>query len=303
MRRDDVTLLLFALATAMRDDFPASVQRTLAQRVAFRCSNPACEVATSGPHGEHDRSVNIGVAAHITAASPNGPRFKAQLTAEQRCAADNGIWLCQNCAKLVDNDVPTHSLQLLRMWKTRAEDKARHELGDRPARSAGINAAVVIQGNGAIQISGTNAVNLGPNAISINAGVTSSKEFNPSQHAQFGVRLIDGLVSSLHRTGWNCLTLWGSLQTINSHAEALGIETPFPPTDEEPVSPKWEQWLCYHHPTTKATTRVHVGAIHHGPAAVRSPFEPRPLEGPARRQFLEFCDALKEEMIFRSRVL
>jgi hypothetical protein len=46
----------------------------------------------------------LGVAAHITAASPDGPRYDQNLSSEQRKSPDNGIWLCQNCAKLVDND-------------------------------------------------------------------------------------------------------------------------------------------------------------------------------------------------------
>jgi hypothetical protein len=34
----------------------------------------------------------------------HGPRYDPVLTVEQRCSVANGIWLCQNCAKLIDND-------------------------------------------------------------------------------------------------------------------------------------------------------------------------------------------------------
>jgi len=72
--------------------------------------------------------VNIGVAAHITAAATNGPRFDGSLSAEQRKSTNNGIWLCQNCAKLVDNDPIRFSAELLRQWKSHAEAATLAEL-------------------------------------------------------------------------------------------------------------------------------------------------------------------------------
>jgi hypothetical protein len=66
--------------------------------------------------------VNLGVAAHITAASPGGPRYNESLTATERAAAANGIWLCQTCGKLVDADVPGYSVELLRRWKAETEE-------------------------------------------------------------------------------------------------------------------------------------------------------------------------------------
>jgi hypothetical protein len=58
----------------MRDECPKDVQRVLAQRVANRCSNPDRRAITSGPQEDESKAVNLGVAAHITAASPGGPR-------------------------------------------------------------------------------------------------------------------------------------------------------------------------------------------------------------------------------------
>jgi hypothetical protein len=113
----------------MRDDFSEEVKRALANRVSNDCSNPECRAPTSGPQSDSNKALNIGVAAHITSASSGGPRFDPLLTSEQRCNADNGIWLCQNCAKLIDNDVARFSITLLRAWKTIAEDRARNALG------------------------------------------------------------------------------------------------------------------------------------------------------------------------------
>jgi len=88
----------------MRDEFPKPVVETLAKRVGNRSSNPGCRKRTSGPHTEDDKALNVGVAAHITAASSGGPRYAPSLTLEERKGTGNGHWLCQSCAKLVDND-------------------------------------------------------------------------------------------------------------------------------------------------------------------------------------------------------
>jgi hypothetical protein len=113
----------------MRDDFSEEVKRTLANRVGNDCSNPECNAKTSGPQSDSSKALNVGVASHITSAAPGGPRFDPLLTSEQRCHADNGIWLCQTCAKLIDNDVLRFPETLLRAWKMVAEHRALHNIG------------------------------------------------------------------------------------------------------------------------------------------------------------------------------
>lgn len=108
---------------AKRDDFRAPVVRIIAQRAGYRCSNQTCLRPTIGPDGS-DQSASIGVAAHITAAAEGGPRYDPSLTAEERAAAENGIWLCQTCGRLVDVDITSHSTDQLREWKTLAEMRA-----------------------------------------------------------------------------------------------------------------------------------------------------------------------------------
>ncbi len=123
----------------MRDDFTEDVKRSLAARVGNLCSNPNCRALTSGPQDDPARAVNLGVAAHITGAAARGPRYKASLSGEQRRHSDNGIWLCQNCAKLIDNDEARFPEELLRAWKMVAEDQARNCLGKTAAvRTVGV---------------------------------------------------------------------------------------------------------------------------------------------------------------------
>lgn len=78
-----------------RDDFLKPVRELLARRVGYRCSNPNCRILTAGPGDKKDGTVDVGVAAHITAAAKGGKRFDSRLLQEERRSPDNGIWLCQ----------------------------------------------------------------------------------------------------------------------------------------------------------------------------------------------------------------
>jgi hypothetical protein len=113
----------------MRDDFNKEVKRIIAARVNNLCSNPSCRAPTSGPKVDSTKAINIGVAAHITAAAPGGPRYDPALTPEERSHADNAIWLCQSCGKLVDSDESRFTEGELRRWKQAAEDDALFKIG------------------------------------------------------------------------------------------------------------------------------------------------------------------------------
>lgn len=115
----------------MRDDFTQSNKEKLAKRVSLHCSNPDCRQLTIGPKIQDSGVINIGVAAHITAASSGGPRFNSELSPEERKGFGNGIWLCQTCAKLVDSDEQEYPVVVLREWKEIAEATALLELKGR----------------------------------------------------------------------------------------------------------------------------------------------------------------------------
>jgi len=116
------------MAPAARDDFSQQTKAVLARRAGMRCSNPTCRRPTAGPAADPARAVNMGKAAHITAASPGGPRYDPALTREERSSIDNGIWLCAWCADLVDRDETRFTAELLRQWKKEAEERAAVEL-------------------------------------------------------------------------------------------------------------------------------------------------------------------------------
>ncbi|WP_176462561.1 hypothetical protein [Paenibacillus odorifer] len=105
----------------LRDEFPKNIKETLAKRVSYFCSNPKCRKMTIGPHTDANKSVSVGVAAHISAASPGGPRYDATLTSSDRKSIKNGIWLCQNCGREVDIDEIRFTKSILEAWKREAE--------------------------------------------------------------------------------------------------------------------------------------------------------------------------------------
>jgi len=121
----------------VRDNFYPATKRSLMLRVNGRCSNPICGKATSGPNSDKNKSVNIGKAAHICAASPGGPRYDPNMTSAERSDIDNGIWLCSVCADLVDKDVMLYTKELLRRWKKNAENIAWKNISHNKAKGYG----------------------------------------------------------------------------------------------------------------------------------------------------------------------
>src|SRR2546422_5585799 len=112
----------------MRDDFSKTATEALGKRVGFLCSNPECRQPTTGPQEKQGAVIIIGVAAHLTAAAPGGPRYDATLSTDQRRSISNGIWLCQSCAKLVDSDERRFTLEVLREWRDHAERSALEKI-------------------------------------------------------------------------------------------------------------------------------------------------------------------------------
>jgi hypothetical protein len=114
-----------------RDNFSSATILKLQKRVNSRCSKPTCRVPTHAPQKGSDGAITIGVAAHICAASPGGPRYDNEMSTKDRKSVANGIWLCSNCSAEIDRNSNDFSVELLREWKTQAEFKATQELGNK----------------------------------------------------------------------------------------------------------------------------------------------------------------------------
>ncbi len=111
-----------------RDNFSKPTTDILAKRVGYLCSNPACRQLTIGSNEIATKSTSIGIAAHITAASAGGPRYDSTISSDQRSQIDNGIWLCSNCAMLIDKDEKQYTVDVLSNWKLAAEEESRQKL-------------------------------------------------------------------------------------------------------------------------------------------------------------------------------
>ncbi|TBZ68417.1 hypothetical protein E0H64_13845 [Rhizobium leguminosarum bv. viciae] len=110
------------------NEFRAATKISLAHRVGWLCSNPKCRRPTQGPRLGGGGSVSVADAAHITAASPGGPRYDENLSPEERRSEANGIWLCKIHAHQIDHDKNTFSSEELRRWKADAERYAFSQL-------------------------------------------------------------------------------------------------------------------------------------------------------------------------------
>jgi hypothetical protein len=131
------------------DDFSPALKQQLAQRVGYRCSMPSCRAATSGPSDSRSSGAsNVGVAAHIHAASEGGARYDPGQSPEERRSFENGIWLCQTDGKLIDDDEVRFPDALLRQWKRLAEERAARELGKSSSRVPLAERAIVSLGRG-----------------------------------------------------------------------------------------------------------------------------------------------------------
>jgi tetratricopeptide (TPR) repeat protein len=112
-----------------RDNFSEKTKKLLADRVGWYCSFPSCGQGTLGPSNVNpEQRINNGIAAHISAASENGPRYNSLMTPEERKHADNGIWMCRNHGNLIDADFDNYSVATLKQWKLSAENRAYEQL-------------------------------------------------------------------------------------------------------------------------------------------------------------------------------
>ena len=76
-------------------DFSQKTKDTLAAKVGYRCSNPFCRKSTIGANADGSGTINIGEAAHITAAEPGGARYDAT----QKYGACHRVHSVNNCSQ------------------------------------------------------------------------------------------------------------------------------------------------------------------------------------------------------------
>lgn len=107
-------------------NFSKPTREQLAMSANFRCARPGCGLVTHFYDPTEGKTINIqGQAAHIHAASLRGPRFDLELTDSQVKHYDNGVWLCANCATLIDRLPADYPPEMLRSWQEDAVERIR----------------------------------------------------------------------------------------------------------------------------------------------------------------------------------
>lgn len=119
----------------MAPNFSKKTSETLGKRASYRCSNPDCRVPTIGPNAHPEKITMLGEAAHIRGARPNSKRYDSDMTDSTRAEITNGIWLCRNCHKIIDDDDISYPMERLFHWRELHEQYVIDELGSRPSSS------------------------------------------------------------------------------------------------------------------------------------------------------------------------
>jgi hypothetical protein len=86
------------------------------------CSNPLCRSLTVKADFTDITQVRSGKSCHIHSVGPGGPRYKSGMSDRECASFENGIWLCDKCAREIDDNKSQYSAETLRIWKKEAED-------------------------------------------------------------------------------------------------------------------------------------------------------------------------------------
>ena len=110
-------------------EFSSATRRTIAERVAWRCSFPGCGRNTVGPHPDNKSdSSDIGIAAHIHGAARGDKTWRPapdDMSQAAKKDISNGIWLCPTHHRVIDRSNDEFSPETLRAWRDDAENRAR----------------------------------------------------------------------------------------------------------------------------------------------------------------------------------
>jgi hypothetical protein len=120
-------------------DFSAATRKIIAERAGYQCSVLNCGRLTVGPGSGKHQVLNVGMAAHIYAASTGGPRGTGGLSAAERSEPENGIWCCYSHGKAIDSDNgKVISATQLKAWKRLHEARKNAEISGTPQDRFGL---------------------------------------------------------------------------------------------------------------------------------------------------------------------
>jgi len=131
-----------------RDDFSEKTKQQIGKRAGWLCSFPTCRTSTVGATSDGEGEINIGIAAHICAAAPGGPRYDEKMSREERSSEKNDILMCSDHGKAIDSKDPMFTVEQLREWKKQAlNDSWRRVMRDGLVRGPAVTADAQLVGN------------------------------------------------------------------------------------------------------------------------------------------------------------
>ncbi len=119
------------------NNFSPATVRLLRESVNNHCSKPDCWKRTLGPSNsltkkkKNKKISKSGQAAHINGATELAARWE-KLPPKYLSSYENGIWLCNIHAKMIDDDEDTYKKELLHEWKLKALERTKLEHGTSP---------------------------------------------------------------------------------------------------------------------------------------------------------------------------
>ena len=128
-----------------RAEFSAKTRRVIAERAGYQCSVLNCGRLTVSAGPGNTSSMSTGMAAHIYAASPGGPRGTGGLTAAERSEPENGIWCCYSHGKAIDSvNGNAYSAVELKAWKRLHELRKSAEVAGVPVDRFGLVESIAV---------------------------------------------------------------------------------------------------------------------------------------------------------------
>lgn len=100
-----------------RQEFSTAVRKIIKAESGPFCSRPSCRQYLQIYSEPDNNDARLYEVAHIHAASPGGPRFDPNMTAEETGHADNAILLCPTCHTEIDRCPQLYTAQVVRAWK------------------------------------------------------------------------------------------------------------------------------------------------------------------------------------------
>ena len=138
-----------------RAEFSATVRKVMAERAGYQCSVLNCGKLTVGPGPSQAQVINIGMAAHIYAASAGGPRGTGGLSVAERSKPENGIWCCYSHGKAIDSDTgKAFSIAELKAWKRLHEARKSAEMTGTPQDRFGLVESISVNSAPASSLAG-----------------------------------------------------------------------------------------------------------------------------------------------------